>query len=512
MTMPPDPRTAKVRVNNAGDGSAAGNAPAADTMPGDTTPPEPTVEKLSNRDLRRARRKARRLGIEAADDHEAARILQERGIDITTRDSVLDIVPGQEGQGDEDTLVQLPAEMIGTAVAKPAHTKLAPVGEAERLSEIATIQRQLIRRRRRRLALLLVKLAFFVALPTFLVGHYYYNTATDMFETSSEFVIQKSDASSANPMGGLFAGTGFATSQDSITVQGYLTSREAMLRLNQDLGFIDHYQQDWIDEIQRLEPDATIEDAFKEYKKRIKVGFDPTEGIIRMQVVAATPTASAEFSAALIGYAEERIDNLSSRVRSDQMAGAQANYASSVEELSLAQSRVLELQERRGVLSADIEVTAQMQLISSLELELETKQLDLAEIQANARPNQARVSVLDADIARLRVRIGELRNSLTQATGDSESLARITGELRVAETDLANRQLMLQNSLQQLETSRIEANRQVRYLSLGVSPVAPDVASYPRKLENTILAFVIFLSIYILISLTVSILREQVSV
>lgn len=65
--------------------------------------------------------------------------------------------------------------------------------------------------------------------------------------------------------------------------------------------------------------------------------------------------------------------------------------------------------------------------------------------------------------------------------------------------------------MQQLEAARIEANKQVRYLSLGVSPVAPDEATYPRAFENTVLAFLIFSAIYLMFSLTASILREQVS-
>ena len=81
----------------------------------------------------------------------------------------------------------------------------------------------------------------------------------------------------------------------------------------------------------------------------------------------------------------------------------------------------------------------------------------------------------------------------------------------VAQQDLQTRTLMLQQSLQQLETARIEANRQVRYLSMGVAPIAPDEATYPRSLENTILAFMIFGGIYLMMSLTASILREQVS-
>jgi len=174
--------------------------------------------------------------------------------------------------------------------------------------------------------------------------------------------------------------------------------------------------------------------------------------------------------------------------------------------------RVLELQQERGVLSAEAEISAQMSIINSLELERETKLLNLAEMRANSRPNQTRISVLKAELDRLSTRIAELRSGMTQNTDSTTSLAKITGELTVAEADLANRQMMLQSSLQQMINAQIEADRQVRYLSLGVSPVAPDVATYPRRLENTLLAFVIFSAIYILISLTVSILREQVSV
>ncbi len=70
---------------------------------------------------------------------------------------------------------------------------------------------------------------------------------------------------------------------------------------------------------------------------------------------------------------------------------------------------------------------------------------------------------------------------------------------------------MVQQALQQMEAARIEANQQVRYLSLSVHPVAPDEATYPRAFENTVLAFLIFSGIYLMISLTASILREQVS-
>jgi capsular polysaccharide transport system permease protein len=41
--------------------------------------------------------------------------------------------------------------------------------------------------------------------------------------------------------------------------------------------------------------------------------------------------------------------------------------------------------------------------------------------------------------------------------------------------------------------------------------VAPDEPTYPRAFENTTLAFLIFAGLYLMMSLTASVLREQVT-
>jgi capsular polysaccharide transport system permease protein len=475
-------------------------------MASDQTPPDDENKmppKRTRAYLRKARQKARRIGLEAIDDEHAARLLEELGIDVLNDDVSL-INAGTAG--DSTPAPQDNTDMIDQVSAN------FMLNDAERLAEVHAIQRDLIRRRRVRLFLLMLRLLFFVALPTFLVGRYYYTEATDMYETESQFVIQKSEAAGASALGGLFSGTGFANSADSITVQGYLTSREAMMRLDDEMGYRAHFQQDFIDDLQRLPNDASLEDGYKLYEENVKVGYDLTEGVIHLEVIATTPEASQAFSNALIRFAEERVDELSQRLREDQMKGAQAAYDTAEAEMFDAQAEVLRLQQSRGVLSADAEIAAQMGIINSLELQIEDKLLDLAEILDNPNPNEIRSDILRREIDRRVERVAFLRQKLTETTTSSVSLATISGELQIAETNMMTRQLMLQQSLQLLETARVDANRQVRYLSIGVTPIAPDVPTYPRKMESTTLAFIIFMGIYIMLSLTVAILREQVSV
>jgi len=52
-----------------------------------------------------------------------------------------------------------------------------------RVREVERIQQSIIRRRQKKLALLGVRLAFFVGLPTLLAGWYFYNgRLTDVFD------------------------------------------------------------------------------------------------------------------------------------------------------------------------------------------------------------------------------------------------------------------------------------------------------------------------------------------
>ncbi|MFT4621316.1 MAG: capsular polysaccharide transport system permease protein, partial [Polaromonas sp.] len=192
--------------------------------------------------------------------------------------------------------------------------------------------------------------------------------------------------------------------------------------------------------------------------------------------------------------------------------GARESYEDSEIRMLAAQQSVVTLQEQRGVMSAQAEASSLMSQISTFEVQLANERLALTELLVNENPNRTRVSIAEGKIQRLENLVGDLRGRMTAGgTGGAASLARVSGELMIAEQDLQTRTLLLQQSLQLLETARIEANRQVRYLSVGVKPIAPDEAAYPRALENTFLAFMIFGGIYLMLSLTASILREQVS-
>ncbi|MEM1076341.1 MAG: capsule biosynthesis protein [Pseudomonadota bacterium] len=469
-------------------------------------------EGLTGRQLRMARRVAQKNGLAPTSDIDAVRLLRQRGIDPFKRANMLElVVPENEVAGQsvkEKKRVQLPQTVPQDRETLPS-TDVSPI--VQRSREISEIQQDIARRRRLKVRLLLARLSFFVFLPTLLAGWYFFVVATPMYSTKSEFLILQADSQAGAGVGGLLSGTQFATSQDSIAVQSYLQSKDAMLRLDADVGFKAHFASPGIDPIQRLSDDPTNEDAYGVYSKNVKVGYDPTEGVLRMEVIAADSETSATFSQELINYAEERVNSLSAQKRDDQMSEARASFEQAELDRRAAQEALVNLQLQGATLDPEAVISSLRAQISNVELQVLEKELQLAALLDNARPNQSRVDGAEGDIRRLNAQLDELNARMTDASQGENSLANLSVRIQMAQADLATRDMLLQSALQQVEQTRMEANRQVRYLTTSVRPIAPQEPSYPRSFENTVLAFLIFSGIYLMVSLTASILREQVT-
>ncbi len=535
--------------------SAGADRMAAAASEGTETPPEtpPPLDRktraelalirkegLTGRQLRMARRIAAEHNLPAFSDFDAVRLLRQAGIDPFERASLLDIAampdpatPGAAGPGSASAGAAS-AELPGSGLPRlpVPHSNSALPGDAVRLpqtikpiqlpsteqraevnhaAEILTMQRDIARRRRRKLTMLMARMFLFVLLPTIIAGVYFSSIATPLFGTKSESSIKMATTPAAGAAGGLLTGTALATSPDSIAVQGYLQSRDAMMRLDADSGFRSHFQGPEIDPLLRLSADATMDDAYRLYQRFLNISYDPAEGIIRMEVIAPTPQLSQTWSLQLIKYAEEQVDQLTRRLREDAMTGARQSYTEAEAAMIASQTRVVELQERYKILSSETEAALLTQQIGALESQLVQERLSLAQMEANSNPNSARMEPVKRRIASLETEVAEHRRRLTESGVGGESLARIQGELMVAQADVTTRQMILAQSLQSMENARIEADRQSRYLVTSVAPVPPDRATYPRVFENTAVTLLICLGIYLMISMTVAILREQVS-
>ncbi|MDA7551655.1 capsule biosynthesis protein [Rhodobacteraceae bacterium] len=431
-----------------------------------------------------------------------------QGIDPFERGNVLDI-QAKTDLPSQDRKKQLPQKIALSKVPAVLTKKSDPNPGVRRAAEIMALQKDMIRRRRRNILMLVLRLAAFIFLPTLMSGYYFSSLATPMYSSKSAFQIIKAD-SGLGGAGGLLSGTQFATTPDAIAVQSYLESKEAMLRLDRDASFKAHFSEPFIDVLQRLPESASNESAYKIYKKRIKLGFDPTEGVVNMEVISANPEVSVAFSRALITYAEEKVDGLSQRKKKNQLADAKESLQSAMEERGKAQEALVELQQST-LLDPEAYAASLRSQITTLEQQILSKELQLEALLDNLKPNESRVSGVRADIRRLRQAKIDTEETIKAPMDNGMTLAELLSRIQVSMADVATRDMMFQSSLEHLRATESDATSQSRYLTLAVEPVSAESASHPHAFEDTLTVLLILCGIYLLISITASILREQVN-
>ena len=409
------------------------------------------------------------------------------------------IVPGKRRRKKENSA--LPA-------LRPADAK-APAVRAER---VEAIRRDLVKRRRKRGLGVLARLAIFVWAPTMIVAWFLWTKASDLYQTESVFVIQNAEiGGGSSNRGGLFAAFG-GGSTDGIAVQNFILSRDVLRRLDTQFGLIDSFKDPELDWLHRLHTEASFEKAYEHYQRFVEVRFDPTEGVLTLSVVAAEPEYAQSISLAILGYAEEMVDGLSDKLRANALSDADTNLADAEERLRNAQLEAAEIRKQLETFSVEGEFSAELGIITGMETELEALRARLAGLRRVTEDDDPRIQRLIDQVEILETQIAARREGVTGSGEGRRSLADINAALERANFEVTAAMAIFTAAIEAREVARREADRQHRYLSLVVPPTAPDQANYPKKFRMTGVAFLVCLGIYIIGSLTISLIREQASI
>jgi len=381
------------------------------------------------------------------------------------------------------------------------------------------IQQEIVAQRRRKARRMSLRLSLFVLLPTLFVGAYYLFVASDMYESDSTFMVM---TASSVPGGGVDdAGAGLlsklgvsggANPTEAMAVQDFILSRDVLRRLDAEHGLIAHYKDPAIDLVQRLPSDATFEDAYDYFLNKVDVRYDPLEGFLKLSVRAGNPEAAHAFATAIVRYSEEMVDGLSHRIREDQLASARRELDLAENRVKAAQTRVTDLQLQRETFGVESELAIEVSVIQTLEAQLASKRAQLSNLSGVVRDSKDRRLVnLRNEIASLEEQLAARRGRLTDPKS-GVSLAQINADFAAANLELELSGQLFAAAVSSMEQARMQALSQSKYLAVTVSPSMPDEATHPLRYENTALAFFIFLGAYILISLTLATLREQISI
>jgi capsular polysaccharide transport system permease protein len=336
----------------------------------------------------------------------------------------------------------------------------------------------------------------FVILPSLLFSIYQVFIATERFESQAQIIVQQPDAMATMDAGmALLSGMGVsAGGSDTELVKAYVYSNDMLQYLNQKLDLRNHYSQDFIDYFSAIHEDDTREELFAYYQERIKVVINDKSGVISINSQGFDSEFAQQLTNEIVKRAEWFINSIGHQLASAQLSFVQGEHETIEKQLALAQTNLLNFQQKYNLLDPTAEGVAMQQITYTLEGNIAVKQTELKTAQAIMSVKAPKVIALSNELNALKAQLKAERDKLAQ-TGKGEMPV---SELLAKFTDYkVKMELAIQaytSSQISLEKSRIEAYRQIKYLIVVEKATLSQESTYPDVFYNISL-FLLVLSL-----------------
>lgn len=370
-----------------------------------------------------------------------------------------------------------------------------------------------------------VSLILLVFIPVFLSIIYFGVLASDQYVSTSQFIIHTRSlipsGPTAIPGAGMTVVSPLAIS-DMLVVQDYVGSRQILDDISGEVDIRTIYSPQTADWFARLKPLPHLrrlingevfskglsgriseEDLLSYWRKMVSVKFDMTTGIATLKVKAFSAEDALRIAQVVLDRSERLVNQLSERSLEDslkfakaEVAEAQSRAISALDGLQTFQAEVKEVDPAgyaaaRGTIQAKLDAD-----LSLYQSQLELLRKTLPENAPGIRQLKTKILVIQNQIQAERIK--------STSNGDVVSASEVLNEFAKKKLDVDFGTQAYVSALGYLESARITAMQQSRYLEAFVRPQLPDEAEYPRRL-NAVLLMILATSIlwgvgYLLIS------------
>jgi capsular polysaccharide transport system permease protein len=302
-------------------------------------------------------------------------------------------------------------------------------------------------------------------------------------------------------------GIGPTNSQDALTVQSYIQSRDAMTTLDHSIGLRSIYESPDIDFFHRfpLYGNKTLEQFYDYYNKVIGVDVDPVSSVVTLTVTGFDQSKVTKINEALLRASEKLVNRLNDKMEADIVASARTDMENAEKQFLKAGGDLNAFQLSKGIIDPEKEAALEKERIGRMQDALTEAQVHLAEIRS-VSPNSLQIKPLQQRIAALEQSVANTQKSAI--TGSNSLMAHSADfQARKVNQDLAVHELT--NASQRLETALIEATRRQIYLDRIAEPSQPDDSIEPQRIINILVTIVFAFMAWAIISLLTAGFREH---
>lgn len=331
--------------------------------------------------------------------------------------------------------------------------------------------------------------------------------ATDRYVSRAHVVLQTPEiVPSGMNVSSLLAGT--SGSGDLLLLKDHLESVHMLRTLQNRLDLRSHYSNTDIDRFARLSGEDLPMEKFHDYMQgRISIVFDDYASLLKIEVQAYTPEMAQAITQALLDEGEKHMNQMGQRLAEEQVFFIDKQVEELEGRLFAARDDLLEYQNEYGLVAPTQTVEAIFQTVSRLEGELAILKARLTAQRSYQSESSPEIRRLKAEAQALEQQIGIEKRKMAQENGNA--LNRVSAEYETLELRAQFALDLYSNALTTLESTRVEAARKLKQISILEYPTLAEYSTRPDRLYN-ITVFVIFAVLFAAIAqLIATVIRDH---
>lgn len=348
-----------------------------------------------------------------------------------------------------------------------------------------------------------------IGVPTLVSMLYLGFIASDVYTSSSQFIIKRSNAQiSPMTLGIPFLNPQASTTQeDALILHDYALSMNLIRELQKEHSFLLGFEADSVDWWSRLSSDAPPEKIREYLEKYIVYYIDPESGIVTLDTSAFSPEVAQNLNKTIIGFFEAYINNISVDLANAQVGFVREELVKAEAMVTKARTETLAFQSKYNLIDPVSESASLFERISTLEGRLSQKETELKTLLSFLQEESPKVAKVRKEISALNEQITEETTSL--AGGEERSLNQIMAEyqqLKISQEFALN---SYTSALASLESARTEASRQIKFLVMISDTGLPVTPSYPKFIRGSLTVFVLSSLIFLVLRLVIATINDH---
>jgi len=347
-----------------------------------------------------------------------------------------------------------------------------------------------------------------ILLPTFISIIYYSLIATDQYFTEAKFSIKShKDGAEIGLLGTVLGSSMGLADSDSRSVVDFIRSHDAVRLLDQSIHLRDMFRRPEADIVSRLPEKATFEDLVDYYLSRITVTYDVHSGVTTLQVKTYRPEDSLALSKAILAISENIVNSFNRRAEEDSVRVAREELAFEEKRLIDIQARLRKFQVSNNELDPKSRSGAVQTIVAELEGEVAKETAKLRALESFMQPTAQQVVTQRERVKALQDQVEVQKRRLTGNNAGSIVNTLYNYESLKFELNLVEK--AYSSAVFSLETARISAQQQQKYVITVVEPHLPQEALYPKRIENVLTTLIFSMIIIGILKLMINGIRDH---